>query len=184
MPNALPYDWPSLHLIDHIAAKWLACAWLQKFVNGSAPWGVTLHMTGYAPTYTKSVDKGRVFFDIRRSRRLLQKGYIFCCCNRTLVGTRMSRALRCPGLKTESENSALKIYVKLLKRPDIQCMSFAFIWNKENEVWHITSIVSFSEKLQKLLSVNTETKHHLRYQIWHGLHKYALKGRFLVNDAI
>ena len=36
------------------------------------------------------------------------------------------------------------------------------------------------EKLQKLLSVNTETKRHLGYQIWHHLHKYALKGRFLV----
>ena len=63
-------------------------------------------------------------------------------------------------------------------------MSFAFIWNKENEVWHIISSVSFWEKLQKLLSVNTETKCHLECQIWHHLHKYVLKGRFLKNDAI
>ena len=33
--------------------------------------GITLHMIGYAP-----VGKGS-FFDIRRRRRLLQKGYIF-----------------------------------------------------------------------------------------------------------
>ena len=39
------------------------------------------------------------------------------------------------------------------------------------------------EKLQKLLSVNTETKRHLGYQILHHLHQYALKGRFLVNNA-
>ena len=42
-------------------------------------------------------------------------------------------------------------------------MSFVFIWSKENEVWHIISSVSFQEKLQKLLSVNTETKRHLGY---------------------
>ena len=62
-------------------------------------------------------------------------------------------------------------------------MSFVFIWNKENEVWHIISFVSFKEKLQKLLNVNTETKRHLD-QIWHHLRKYAFKGRFLMNDAI
>ena len=38
----------------------------------------TLHMTGYAPACTKSVEKGS-FLDIRRRRRLLQKGYIFRC---------------------------------------------------------------------------------------------------------
>ena len=45
-----------------------------------------------------------------------------------------------------------------------------------------------NKTLQKLLSItkcNTlETKRHLEYQIWNHLHKYALKGRFLVNDAI
>ena len=40
--------------------------------------GFTLHMTGYAPAYTKSVEKGS-FLDIQRRRRLLQKGYIFGC---------------------------------------------------------------------------------------------------------
>ena len=39
---------------------------------------VSLHMTGYAPVYTKSVGKGS-FFDIRWHRRLLQKGYNFRC---------------------------------------------------------------------------------------------------------
>ena len=41
-------------------------------------------------------------------------------------------------------------------------------------------------KAQKLLSVNTETKRYLgiKFQTWHHLHKYAFKGRFLVNDAI
>ena len=34
--------------------------------------GFTLHMTGYAPACTKSVEKGS-FLDIRRRRRLLQK---------------------------------------------------------------------------------------------------------------
>ena len=66
-------------------------------------------------------------------------------------------------------------------------MSFAFIWNKGNKVWHIIISLSVKEKLQKLLSVNTETKRHLGYQIWHHLHKYTLgmlKGRLLVNDAI
>ena len=42
------------------------------------PGGFTLHMTGYAPACTKSVEKG-IFLDIRRRRRLLQKGYIFGC---------------------------------------------------------------------------------------------------------
>ena len=74
---------------------------------------VTLHMTGYAHTYTTSVEKGSIF-DIRRRQRLLQKRYIF-----HFRGTRMSRALRCLGLKMGSENSALKIYVKLSKRHDI-----------------------------------------------------------------
>ena len=40
-------------------------------------------------------------------------------------------------------------------------MSFVFIWNIENEVWHIISSYKFKEKLQKLLSVKTETKCHL-----------------------
>ena len=42
------------------------------------PGGFTLHMTGYTPAYTKSVEKGS-FLDIRWRRRLLQKGYIFRC---------------------------------------------------------------------------------------------------------
>ena len=66
-------------------------------------------------------------------------------------------------------------------------MSFVFIWNsKENEVWHIISSFSVYEKFQKLLSVNRETKRYLgiKFQTWHHLHKYAFKGRFLVNDAI
>ena len=67
-------------------------------------------------------------------------------------------------------------------------MRFVFIWNiKENEVWHIHIYTFFSlRKLQKLLSVNTETKRHLgiKFQTWHHLLKYAFKGRFLVNDAI
>ena len=37
-----------------------------------------LHMTGYAPAYTKSIEKGS-FLDKRRRQRLLQKGYIFRC---------------------------------------------------------------------------------------------------------
>ena len=46
--------------------------------DGCVPRGFTLHMTGYAPACTKSVEKGS-FLDIRRRRRLLQKGYIFRC---------------------------------------------------------------------------------------------------------
>ena len=42
------------------------------------PGGFTLHMTGYAPACTKSIEKGS-FLDIRWRRRLLQKGYIFRC---------------------------------------------------------------------------------------------------------
>ena len=37
-------------------------------------------------------------------------------------------------------------------------MSFAFIWNKKNEVWHIISSFSVKEKLQKLLSASAKTK--------------------------
>ena len=55
----------------------------KKQVNGFVylsvhPGGFTLHMTGYAPACTKSVEKGS-FLDKRRRRRLLQKGYIFRC---------------------------------------------------------------------------------------------------------
>ena len=51
-------------------------------------------------------------------------------------------------------------------------MSFTFIWNKENEVWHIIS--SFSkEKLQKLLSVNTETKRFKGVYMWMMLFRGA-----------
>ena len=68
---------------------------------------------------------------------------------------------------------------KIVKKHD---MRFVFIWNiKENEVWHIRiSSFSVEETLQKLLSVNTETKRHLgiKFQTWHH------NGRFLVNDAI
>ena len=53
-------------------------------------------------------------------------------------------------------------------------MSFAFIWNKENEVCDTSPL----RKASKAISVNTETKRHLGYQIWHHLHKYTLKGRF------
>ena len=42
------------------------------------PGGFTLHMTGYAPACTKSVEKGS-FLDIWWRRRLLQKGYSFRC---------------------------------------------------------------------------------------------------------
>ena len=51
--------------------EWARCTAL-------APGGFTLHMTGYTPACTKSVEKGS-FLDIRRRRRLLQKGYIFRC---------------------------------------------------------------------------------------------------------
>ena len=46
--------------------------------GGPGPGGFTLHMIGYAPACTKSVEKGS-FLDIRRRRRLLQKGHIFRC---------------------------------------------------------------------------------------------------------
>ena len=58
-----------------------------------------------------------------------------------------------------SENSTLKIYGKLSKKKNdigLGPTSFnVFIWNKENEVWHIMSSFSVWEKLLKLLSVNT-----------------------------
>ena len=40
------------------------------------PGGFTLHMTGYAPACTKSVEKGS-FLDKRQRRRLLQKMVYF-----------------------------------------------------------------------------------------------------------
>ena len=68
-------------------------------------------------------------------------------------------------------------------------MRFVFIWNiKENEVWTHLHLLFFSlRKASKaILSINTETKRQLgiKFQTWHHLHKYAFKGRFLVNDAI
>ena len=42
------------------------------------PGGFTLHMTGYAPACTKSVEKGS-FLDIRWRWRILQNGCIFRC---------------------------------------------------------------------------------------------------------
>ena len=50
--------------------------------------GVTLHMTGYPPTCTKSIEKGSVL-DIQRCQRLLQKGYTFHCLSH-FRGARMS----------------------------------------------------------------------------------------------
>ena len=55
------------------------------------PGGFTLHMTGYAPACTKSVEMG-IFLNIRRCRRLLQKGCIFRCISQ-FRGTKMSRAV-------------------------------------------------------------------------------------------
>ena len=55
-----------------------ANGWNVQSISSSRPGGFTLHMTGYAPACTKSVEKGS-FLDIRRRRRLLQKGYIFRC---------------------------------------------------------------------------------------------------------
>ena len=61
---------------------YLQTSWVCYVSNGcfwsNMPRGFTLHMTGYAPACTKSVEKGS-FLDIRRRRRLLQKGYIFRC---------------------------------------------------------------------------------------------------------
>ena len=48
----------------------------KQTLDPNIPGGFTLHMTGYAPACTKSVEKG-CFLDIRWRRRLLQKGYIF-----------------------------------------------------------------------------------------------------------
>ena len=102
----------------------------------SDPGGFTLHMTGYAPACTKSVEKGS-FLDIRRRRRLLQKGYIFAA-YRNLGVLKWVELLR-------AENGIWKQHFenlcKIVKKHD---MRFVFIWNiKENEVWHIC-ISSFS----------------------------------------
>ena len=43
-------------------------------VPSEKPGGVTLHMTVYAPAYTRSVEKGS-FFDMGRPQRLLQRVY-------------------------------------------------------------------------------------------------------------
>ena len=40
--------------------------------------GITLHMTGYSPAYTKSVEKGS-FLTYKVVDVCLQKGYIFHC---------------------------------------------------------------------------------------------------------
>ena len=57
--------------------------------------------------------------------------------------------------------------------------------NKENDLWHIFSSVSFEEKLQKLLSVNKKTKRHLGYHFCTiYINTPSFKGRFLVNDTI
>ena len=89
----------------------------------------------------------------------------------------MSRALLCLGLKTGSENSAFKIYVKLSKTHD---MSFVLSEIKRMKCDTSSPMFHSKKKLQKLMSVNTEIKRHLGYHIWHHLHKqyYALKGSF------
>ena len=70
--------------------------------------------------------KGAFFFDIRHHRRLLHKGYIFHCQSH-FRGTKMSQTLCCLGLKRGSENSSLKIYVKLSKRHDVWALSLSEI---------------------------------------------------------
>ena len=93
-------------------------------------------MTGYAPACTKSVEKGS-FLDIRRRRRLLQKG-IFFAANRNLGVLKWVELFRAEnGIgKQHFENLC-----KTVKKHD---MRFVFIWNiKENEMWHIR-ISSFS----------------------------------------
>ena len=108
----------------------------SPYILHMCPGGFTLHMTGYAPACTKSVEKGS-FLDIRRRRRLLQKGYIFCCLSqfRGIKWVELFRAENWIG-KQHFENLC-----KIVKKHD---MRFVFIWNiKENEVWHIR-ISSFS----------------------------------------
>ena len=62
-------------------------------------------MTGYAPAYTKSVEKGSVLtYDVVD---IFCKKGIFFAAKSHFKGTRMSRALRCLGLKMGSENIAL-----------------------------------------------------------------------------
>ena len=144
------------------------------------PGGFTLHMTGYAPACTKSIEKGR-FLDIRRRRRLFQKGIIFAA-NHNLGVLKWVELFRA---ENRIQKQHFENLCKIVKKHD---MRFVFIWNiKENEVWYIRiSSFSVEEKLQKLLRVNTDTRRHLgiKFQTWHHLHKYAFKGRFLVNDAI
>ena len=112
-------------IIDHLHVCGLKPPTLPPLDSWSQPREVTLHKTGYASTYTKSTEKGS-FLDNRRRRRLLHKGYTLCC-ESHFRSTRMSRALRCLGLKTGLENCALKIYVKLSERHDIWVLSVSKI---------------------------------------------------------
>ena len=66
-------------------------------------------------------------------------------------------------------------------------MRFVFIWNiKENEVWHIRASFQFKKSFRSywVLIQRPNAVYRDQIQTWHNLHKYAFKGRFLVNDAI
>ena len=83
--NKLPEEIVNIGEIETFKAQ-------SQLISSKQPaWGFTLHMTGYAPACTKSVEKGS-FLAIWRRRRLLQKG-IFFAANRNLGGTKMSRAV-------------------------------------------------------------------------------------------
>ena len=50
----------------------------QGYQNGSGGGGVTLHTTGYAPKYTKSVENGS-FLTYNIVNVVCKKGIFFCC---------------------------------------------------------------------------------------------------------
>ena len=77
------------------------------------PRGVALHMTGYAPACTKSVQKGS-FWTYNVIDVFCKKGILFTAYPTLGVPesrARISRALRRLGLKTGTENSALKMFL-------------------------------------------------------------------------
>ena len=148
-------------------SKWGWCRRQAKFwFCYRSTRGITLHMTGYAPAYTRSL----VFLTYNVADVLCKKG-IFFATNRILGVPKWVKLFCCLGLQTRSENSTLKIYVKLSKRHDIWALSLSEIKRMKCD----PSSPLFQWKLQKRLSVNTKIKCMLRYQIWHHLHKYTFK---------
>ena len=135
-PMSKDFGWTSNPFGWHI----LVC--LNIWVPPSAG-EFTLHMTGYAPAYTKSVEKGS-FLDIRWRRRLLQKG-IFFAANRTLGVLKWVELFRAKnGIRKQHFKNLCKI---VKKKYD---MRFFFMWKKIMKCDTSSSLFQFKKSFKAI----------------------------------